>query len=488
MKYIKEVILKNFQSHKETQLEFVNGLNTIIGESDKGKSAVIRGIKWVLLNEPQGNGMVREGTSEASVSLLLNDGTKITRGKKLSGKKTITSKNTYTIEYPDGNISTNENFGGDVPQEVLNACGIKILKIDKDLTEIPNFSFQLEAPFLVSSNGAIRSKTIGKLINANLFDAAIRDIKNDVSDLGRKTKEKSKDYEILNEKLKEYDTLEEEEKNLKEIEKSITSYENIQSTIEKLNNYSFQLDRIQREKSKLKEVISILEPIDKGILSLKDLELKYREYKDLSKAQQTLTLLRQNKNMTKIVVDKLQNISPAEAIYAKLVANANHFSVASALKNKLEYIQEEKKKLNQVMDGFKNTENAERVYIHMKENKEKMDALSKLNHQLLLLQKEKTKLASSIHKLPDFENLETSYKHYIQMQEKIEKAIVLHENYKDTKERIQKGKAYLSQIEKELLSCTKAYSEKLKDMGKCPTCFSSIDHGTIQNIIRNMEV
>lgn len=186
MKFIKQLHIQNFQSHKDTTLDLLNGLNTIIGESDKGKSAVIRSIRWVILNDPQGNNMVRQGTNECSVTLTLNDETKITRTKKLSGKKKIVSKNTYKIEYPNGDISENENFGVDSIPEVLEACGVSILKIDKDLVEIPNFLFQLDPPFLISSNGSQRSKTIGKLINANLFDSSIRDIKADILDINKK--------------------------------------------------------------------------------------------------------------------------------------------------------------------------------------------------------------------------------------------------------------------------------------------------------------
>ena len=42
MKYLKTVILENFQSHKHTSIEFNEGLNVILGPSDSGKSAIIR--------------------------------------------------------------------------------------------------------------------------------------------------------------------------------------------------------------------------------------------------------------------------------------------------------------------------------------------------------------------------------------------------------------------------------------------------------------
>lgn len=77
MKYIKKVIIENFQSHKYTELDFDEHLNVIVGPSDQGKSAIIRGIKWALFNEPSGNFFIREGENDCSVTIVFNDDTKI---------------------------------------------------------------------------------------------------------------------------------------------------------------------------------------------------------------------------------------------------------------------------------------------------------------------------------------------------------------------------------------------------------------------------
>ena len=59
MKYLKQITLKNFQSHKDSTIQLDRGLNAIIGPSDSGKSAIIRAIKWVLYNEPSGDFFIR---------------------------------------------------------------------------------------------------------------------------------------------------------------------------------------------------------------------------------------------------------------------------------------------------------------------------------------------------------------------------------------------------------------------------------------------
>lgn len=82
MRYIKKIILQNFQSHKYTVIELDEELNVIVGPSDSGKSAIIRALKWVLYNEPAGDFFIREGEREASVTLEFSDNIKVKRFRK----------------------------------------------------------------------------------------------------------------------------------------------------------------------------------------------------------------------------------------------------------------------------------------------------------------------------------------------------------------------------------------------------------------------
>ncbi|KXZ40588.1 AAA domain-containing protein [Alkalithermobacter thermoalcaliphilus JW-YL-7 = DSM 7308] len=436
MKYIKEVIIENFQSHKYTHLKFVNGLNTIIGESDKGKSAIIRAIKWVMLNEPQGNSIVRDKCSECSVTLVFNDNTTVKRVKILKGKKTITSKNIYIITYPDGTKSENENFGTDVPDEVLDACGVRILKIDKDLYEVPNFLFQLEAPFLISSTAANRSKTIGKLINANLFDCAIRDIQSDILDVSKKIRETEKNLENLKNEITKYDNLEKEEENLKKIENLISIYEKKQENIDTLKSYIKTLENIKTQKQKMKSIIYSFKDIQRCELLFKDINLKQSMLDNLLSIKNKIKTLDKNKQNLKATLDNLKNIDLAYSLLEKLNENLNTLKELNKFKQNLKLLNEKADKLRKIKITLSNIENADTLYNNL---------LNKI--------------------------------------EKIEKLKQINQTYKETKEKINIGKKYLGDIETDLSRKAKLYSDYLKKMGKCPTCFSDIDNKRIDEII-----
>ena len=76
---IRHLIIENFQSHAHTEIELAPSLTVLVGESDTGKSAVIRALRWLLLNEPRGREFIRAGTTECRVTAILYDGTRITR-------------------------------------------------------------------------------------------------------------------------------------------------------------------------------------------------------------------------------------------------------------------------------------------------------------------------------------------------------------------------------------------------------------------------
>jgi len=86
---LESVTLRDFQSHKLSELVFSSGLNVIVGASDKGKTSIIRALEWVRLNRPLGDSFVRRSlqgrpASSAHVTVVM-DGHTIERVRGKSG-------------------------------------------------------------------------------------------------------------------------------------------------------------------------------------------------------------------------------------------------------------------------------------------------------------------------------------------------------------------------------------------------------------------
>ena len=82
---IQSVHIQNFQSHKNSTLEFSPGVNIIVGTSDSGKTAIIRALRWVVWNRPSGDSLRSTWGGKTSVEICLDKGS-VERSKDRSDR------------------------------------------------------------------------------------------------------------------------------------------------------------------------------------------------------------------------------------------------------------------------------------------------------------------------------------------------------------------------------------------------------------------
>lgn len=160
---LKTIVLKNIQSHKKTIIKLVEGVNVIIGKSQAGKTAILRGLDLLRTNRPSGARFVRHGQQNAFVTARTMEGDKVTIKK--TAKERI-----YKV-----NGSTFRKFGTAVPDEVTEALR---------LTDI-NIQTQLDTPFLVTATGSEITKTINRITKAEKVDAWVKEANKKVNELTR---------------------------------------------------------------------------------------------------------------------------------------------------------------------------------------------------------------------------------------------------------------------------------------------------------------
>ena len=76
---IKSVSIKNFKSHKDSTILLTSGVNSIFGDSDSGKSAIIKALYWCINNQPSGDSFINNPKIPTIVAIELNNGTIIER-------------------------------------------------------------------------------------------------------------------------------------------------------------------------------------------------------------------------------------------------------------------------------------------------------------------------------------------------------------------------------------------------------------------------
>lgn len=235
MKTIRSLHIVDFQSHKDTYMEFSGGFNVITGPSDHGKTAVIRALKWLLYNEPRGIGFIRHGASKATVTLTLADGTIIRRERSKS-------LNRYVLKDETGKEWTFEGFGNEVPQEIEKAHGVPRLLLDRDIHTLINLGEQLEGPFLLSETGAARAKAIGRTAGIHIIDSAIRTCMSDEKRESQSMEQFKKELEQAEKELAGLEYLD-------EIGKGLERYEEIKARIKIITGRIESLVRWREENS-----------------------------------------------------------------------------------------------------------------------------------------------------------------------------------------------------------------------------------------------
>lgn len=198
----KSIRLENFQSHVDTQIELKDGLNVFIGPSDSGKSAIFRGIKWALFNEPAGTFFIRNGAKEARVSITFDDGRMLVRGRS-------TSSNYYELHNADEVLRV-ESFGLGVPQEVTDFTNIRKMVLKNGDVYTLSMQDQLEGPFLLTGTSVQKATAIGRLSGVHVIDHAVAELARGLAASKQATRRNDEEIRKKTEALKEFDTLEEE--------------------------------------------------------------------------------------------------------------------------------------------------------------------------------------------------------------------------------------------------------------------------------------
>lgn len=182
---INSVHLKNFQCHVDRTIEFDPGINIIVGESRKGKSAIFRALLFALLNESKKTNIVNWDAKFAEVTVGINNSI-IVRTKGAT-------RNEYKID--DMLLKA---FGVDVPDEVK-----KITKID----EI-NVERQHDPYFLISETAGNLGKYFNELVGLDCIDEAFVKSTAIQSDTTGKLKAKKEQLDELMQKKEQLSFLE----------------------------------------------------------------------------------------------------------------------------------------------------------------------------------------------------------------------------------------------------------------------------------------
>jgi len=238
------------------------GLNVIIGESDSGKSAILRALRWVIANKPSGDAYRRRvgGTVfDTDVKIVTDNGTV----KKVKGK----GVNLYQLD-----DQVFKAFGKDIPKEVQDCLNMYETNIQR----------QLDTPFLLSDSPGVVAQHFNKVANLDKIDKGQTNIQREISTLNKDIKYIDGEIESKKTQLTEFPNLKMLDRKIKQVERKQEKLDKIDDEGVALQSLTNDLSNIEGELVKYGDVETALNDIY-DLMALQDsLGGKMEDYHNLS--------------------------------------------------------------------------------------------------------------------------------------------------------------------------------------------------------------
>jgi len=323
---INGIEIKNFQSHKHTKIDFTKGVNVFCGESDNGKTAIIRAIRWVVENRPLGTDKLNSYWNEnfkedMSVKLFLenNQWVERIRNKTLNGYRFFNNEKEITLEAS----------GKEVPQVISDMLRFSDV----------NFQFQMDSPYLISMTSGDASKYLNKIIHLDVIDNTLSVAESDKRNLNAEKKIIEKDIIDYQNKIENLSWLDEAntfQKRIEHYDESIGANKNKIETLKKsIEKYeSCEVLDLTEQNTMIQEIENI------KLNDVSELKKSIETYEEYSKKY--MNLERHKKYIEKIGSLKIYDTSKLQKSIENYEFNLNHKLYAEEeiknLKNKLPHI------------------------------------------------------------------------------------------------------------------------------------------------------
>lgn len=258
---LRRIKLKDFVSHKDTEIEFPLGVTAIVGPNGAGKTSIVDAIIFSLSGDKvrgeRVEDLIRRGAGSAKVELTFEEGSKDYTVRWIRGKGRVEA----TLSRSDVGVISNGK--GAVLEEIAG-----ILRMDKESAMNSIFIRQGEITSLVDADPRQRKNLLGKLIGLDRLEKAwekmkevtyhFKDIKSklegDIQGTNRELKVRKEQRNKLEKEIKDLrGKIRDLEKKLADVEGQLQQAE---SELKKWNEKKEKYDSLMAELNKIDERIN----------------------------------------------------------------------------------------------------------------------------------------------------------------------------------------------------------------------------------------
>lgn len=525
---IERLILKNFKSHENSDIEFHPGLDIFLGEVGAGKTSVLEAISFALFGRYAGNvtkkDLIRRGTRRAEVSLIFS-----TSSGRYKAERMIYPEKTQTAKLW---ISEGKDWSLAVEGTTAVSKSIEdLLDVDSSTFLAAIYASQGEIKEMLETQPGKRRERLDKLLGIDMYEriwGTLGDARNIVLNELTEAQEKASGFDVLEKQIKDLKarlkktreelrmlktSLEEIEGRLQPAEQQLRTFENLKQKLSQLET------QIEGKNNEIKNSSATLKSLEEKIEKASEAEKVYEENKkfiqlekDLEKEKRLIETALQQKRSLETVLQK-DNIALKEATKrrAKLEAQLEELKVLEkslkALEKEREALPELKKEqteLEKKLDDLK--EEAVKAFNEIENEKRKVKRVTELGECPTCLQvvpeehKEKIKRATeeTITRMKaDYDALEKPRSHVQKLlddlRKKIELALMADRKYAEASGQIKMLEGCRQEVEEvkarieEIESGIKENREKMAEIKETPETLAKVTE-KLQNVISKAEL
>jgi len=263
---LEAITVKNFQGYKKAVILFHEGVNVIVGESDHGKSAIFKALRWVIYNKPSGDDFISYWSDTGMSVKVRVDGKSVTRAK---GKE-----NAYYID-KEKYLS----FGVGVPEEVEKLFNMADVNIQN----------QLDTHFLLSESPGEVARYFNKIVDLDIIDRSMRNIQKQLKSEQQGLLNSKSEKASFEEDLKTYDWLMTAEDQLRGMENLSRTISKTSTQIKEITDLLIDIQSIETNRAPLNKLLSAQEAVkDMSDLS-DDIKITKGKIEDIDQLLEELT-------------------------------------------------------------------------------------------------------------------------------------------------------------------------------------------------------
>lgn len=311
---IQEISLQNFQSHPDTELKLHQGINSIIGSSDSGKSAILRALYWIINNRPSGDNFISYWAKDNKGKIKDTTEVKVFSGGKSASRFKSPEANGYSVDN-----ATLEAIRTDVPEQIQSFFNLSEVNIQK----------QLDAPFLISESAGSIARFFNSIIKLDSIDVALVSIEKKKRNNKADLKQAEELLEEAEKHIEEFDWIPEAEDLLNKAEKYNISIESKRKEQENIKNQLISLESQLEIIENSKKILSAESFIDELTEIENDILQKNKELNEvlgsISSYEEQTNRIQEHSQLSKIADEGL--LEKAESLDVKITDRINDSAV-----------------------------------------------------------------------------------------------------------------------------------------------------------------